>query len=187
MAWLNEQWRLLKEKALDLQIAEWSMHPHDRVLYERNLSRAGYNPDDVLPETTSRVSRCRGYSTPIEVFPVSNSDMWSRFVGQQERNHYAALFCRRICKRAPTIQGTSYCVRQVSTWQPRATFAILNASTCVSDVPPAAPSSSRCEPSRREPGSAGLPRRQCGIKWGTFLASISNPCTLPCQIWHLRW
>lgn len=59
MAWLNEQWRLLKEKAPDLQIAEWSRHPHDRVLYERNLSRAGYNPDDVLPEITSWVSPMR--------------------------------------------------------------------------------------------------------------------------------
>ncbi|KAL6879327.1 hypothetical protein J3F83DRAFT_758976 [Trichoderma novae-zelandiae] len=29
VAWLNEQWRLLKEEAPDLQIAEWSMHPHD--------------------------------------------------------------------------------------------------------------------------------------------------------------
>ncbi|EXV03417.1 hypothetical protein X797_003217 [Metarhizium robertsii] len=66
VAWLNEQWRLLKEKAPDLQIAEWSMHPHDRVLYERNLSRAKYNPDDVLPETTSWVSPMQWlqYSSP---------------------------------------------------------------------------------------------------------------------------
>lgn len=63
----------------------------------------------------------------------------------------------------------------------------MGGATCVSDVAPAAHASTRREPSRREPGSAGLPRRQCSIKWGTFLASISNPCTLPCQIWHLRW
>jgi hypothetical protein len=66
VAWLNEQWRLLKEKAPDLQIAEWSRHPHDRVLYQRNLSRAGYNPDDVLPEITSWVSPMQWlqYSSP---------------------------------------------------------------------------------------------------------------------------
>lgn len=182
VAWLNEQRRLLKEKAPDLQIAEWSMHPHDRVLYERNLSRAGYNPD-VLPETTSWVSPMQWlqYSSPslpgyqlgyvcalyapsslvfrwhdalvdshmlmdimstrqkkyhhgkvtipkaavpilrlltrtMRVPSLAMLYLWARFVGQQERNHYAALFCRRRCKRAPTIQGTSYCVRQVSTW-----------------------------------------------------------------------
>lgn len=66
MAWPNEQWRLLREKAPDLQIAEWSRHPHDRVLYERNLSRTGYNPDDVRPEITSWVSPMQWlqYSSP---------------------------------------------------------------------------------------------------------------------------
>lgn len=69
VAWLNEQWRLLKEKAPDLQIAEWSMHPHDRVLYERTLSRAGYNPDDVLPETTSWVSPMQWLQYPSPSLP----------------------------------------------------------------------------------------------------------------------
>lgn len=79
LAWLNEQWRLLKEKAPDLQIAEWSMHPHDRVLYERNLSVAGYNPDDVLPETTAGSRRCSGYCTPVHILPVTNLDMFAPY------------------------------------------------------------------------------------------------------------
>lgn len=85
---------------------------------------------------------------------------------------------------SPWLAG---CIRFAHKKARQLDHADMGGATCVSDVAPAAPASTRRESSRRGPGSAGLPRRQRSIKWGTFLASISNPCTLPCQIWHLRW
>lgn len=56
MKWLAEQWLALKQRAPDLQVAEWSANFHDHFIYRNSLSQAGYNPDDILPPPSSWVS-----------------------------------------------------------------------------------------------------------------------------------
>ena len=64
--------------APDLQIAEWSMDPHDRVLYEKKTRQ---EQDIILilcyrrpPAGVSPMQWLR-YSSP-QVFPVTNLDMF---------------------------------------------------------------------------------------------------------------
>lgn len=56
MKWLAEQWLALKQRAPDLQVAEWSANFHDHFIYRNSLLQVGYNPDDILPCPSSWVS-----------------------------------------------------------------------------------------------------------------------------------
>ncbi|CAG9979541.1 unnamed protein product [Clonostachys byssicola] len=55
MAWLANQWRQLKESAPSMKVAEWSLTSYDRSCYYSALSRAGFNPQEILPSSSNWV------------------------------------------------------------------------------------------------------------------------------------
>lgn len=56
MQWVADQFQSLKERAPKMKIAEWSLYPHDEVVYRENLDRAGCKADEVLPPPSNWVS-----------------------------------------------------------------------------------------------------------------------------------
>ncbi|KAH6965384.1 hypothetical protein EDB82DRAFT_540564 [Fusarium venenatum] len=49
MTWVKDEWLELKAHAPHMRVAEWSKNPFNQNLYRENLTKAGFNPDEVLP------------------------------------------------------------------------------------------------------------------------------------------